>query len=186
MTSRQVAALRPRSAASGERASAAAPDAPSGERASTGTADAAHEERDLAAQLRAAGLRVTAPRLAVLVVIHEHQHAGADAIAAAVRERLGTVSTQAVYDVLHALTGAGLVRRISLDDRRYRYELHRHDNHHHLVCRVCGRIEDVACAVGSAPCLTPEDAPGFALEQADVIYRGVCAQCQAPPTPAAA
>lgn len=135
--------------------------------------------------LREHGLRVTAPRLAALAAIAEDPHADADTIATAVRKRLGAVSRQAVYDVLHALTAAGLVRRISLDERRARFELARHDNHHHLVCRRCGRIHDVACVLGAAPCLDPEAPRGFVVEQADVIYRGLCADCAAP-EPAAA
>lgn len=135
--------------------------------------------RPLDAELRAAGLRVTAPRLAALAAVAERQHADVDAIAAEVRARLGTVSKQAVYDVLGALTGAGLVRRVPIDDRRARYELDLHDNHHHLVCRVCGRIEDVPCAVGAAPCLDVPAARGFAVDEADVIYRGTCVACRA-------
>ncbi len=135
------------------------------------------ENAPLEADLRAAGLRVTAPRLATLAVISERQHSDADAIATAVRDRLGSVSKQAVYDVLNALTAAGLVRRISLDERRARFEMHRHDNHHHLICRSCGRIEDVPCAVGIAPCLSLPDDRGFTVEEADVVYRGLCAEC---------
>lgn len=135
------------------------------------------ENAPLEADLRAAGLRVTAPRLATLAVIAERQHSDADAIATAVRDRLGSVSKQAVYDVLNALTAAGLVRRISLDERRARFEMHRHDNHHHLICRSCGRIEDVPCAVGIAPCLSLPDDRGFTVEEADVVYRGLCAEC---------
>lgn len=136
---------------------------------------------DPAASLRAAGLRVTAPRLAALAVIQEHQHADAETIATQVRERLGTVSTQAVYDVLHALTDVGLVRRISLDGRRALFETHRHDNHHHLVCHRCGRLEDVPCATGSAPCLHVAEPHrhGFQVEAAEVLYRGLCPACQA-------
>lgn len=134
---------------------------------------------DHATALRAAGLRVTAPRVATLAVVAEHQHADADAIAAAVRERLGSVSKQAVYDVLHALTHAELVRRISTDGRRARFELHRHDNHHHLICRECGRLEDVPCAAGAAPCLAPHGDLGFEVEIAEVLYRGLCPDCRA-------
>lgn len=131
------------------------------------------------AALRGAGLRVTAPRLAVLGAVAERQHADAETIATTVRERLGTVSTQAVYDVLHALTDVGLVRRISLDGRRALFEAHRHDNHHHLVCRSCGRLEDVPCATGSAPCLdvAPHHRHDFAIETAEVLYRGLCPAC---------
>lgn len=150
-----------------------APGAPSPAGPATAVLDPRIEE------LREHGLRATAPRIAALAAIAEDPHADADAIATAVRQRLGTVSRQAVYDVLHALTAAGLVRRISLDERRARFELARHDNHHHLVCRRCGRIEDVACAEGAAPCLDPEAPRGFVVEQADVIYRGLCADCAA-------
>lgn len=128
--------------------------------------------------LRAVGLRVTAPRLATLAVVAETPHCDADTVAGAVRARLGSVSKQAVYDVLHALTAADLVRRISLDDRRARYELHAHDNHHHAVCRGCGSIVDVPCVEGAAPCLDAPRTTGFAIEQADVIYRGLCASCR--------
>lgn len=140
---------------------------------------AAHPDADHVGALRTAGLRVTAPRLAALAVIDERPHGDAETIADAVRARLGTVSKQAVYDVLHALTDAGIVRRVPVGERRARYELHR-DNHHHLVCRACGRIEDVPCAVGAAPCLEPSDASGFVIEQADVVYRGLCSACAAP------
>lgn len=137
---------------------------------------AAHE-----AALRAAGLRVTAPRLATLAVVDDNQHADAETIAGKVRARLGTVSKQAVYDVLYALSDAELVRRISVSGRRSLFETHRHDNHHHLVCRHCGRIEDVYCKTGSAPCLhvkNDEDF-GFDIDEAEVIYRGLCPECQA-------
>lgn len=133
---------------------------------------------DHAAALRAAGLRVTGPRLATLEVVERRPHADAETVAHAVRERLGTVSRQAVYDVLHALTDAELLRRVLVDGRRSRYELHRHDNHHHLVCRRCGRLEDVPCAVGAAPCLIPHDDLGFDVEVADVVYRGLCSTCR--------
>lgn len=132
------------------------------------------------AALRNAGLRVTAPRLATLAVVERHQHADADTIAGHVRTQLGTVSKQAVYDVLHALTDVGLVRRISVNGRRALFETHRHDNHHHLVCRECGRVEDVHCATGKAPCLhvaTGQDY-GFAIDEAEVIYRGLCPECR--------
>lgn len=130
-------------------------------------------------QLRRAGLRVTAPRLAVLEVVAERQHAETDEIAAAVRGRLGSVSTQAVYGVLNALTDAGLLRRVSTGSRNaVRYEVHHHDNHHHLLCRVCGRLEGVACAVGEAPCLEASDDHGFTIEAVDVLFRGVCPSCR--------
>lgn len=131
--------------------------------------------------LRAAGLRVTAPRLATLAVVADRQHADAETIVREVRARIGSASKQAVYDILHALTDAGLVRRISVDERRSRFELNRHDNHHHYVCRTCGRIEDVPCPVGAPPCLEPDPALGFATEAADVTYKGQCRECRPAP-----
>lgn len=127
--------------------------------------------------LRGAGLRVTAPRLATLAVVTETQHMDADSIAAAVRERLGTVSTQAVYDVLRALTDADIVRRVSPDGRGARFEVKRHDNHHHLLCTRCGRLEDVACATGVVPCLTPPGELSVRIDSAEVLYRGLCTEC---------
>ena len=135
-------------------------------------------DTDHASALREAGLRVTAPRLATLGAVAEHPHVDAEAVARAVRERLGTVSRQAVYDILNALTEVELLRRVSVGSRSMRYELHRHDNHHHLVCRECGRLEDVPCAIGEAPCLIPHDDHGFDIEIADVVYRGICSECR--------
>ncbi|MBE9372920.1 transcriptional repressor [Saccharopolyspora sp. HNM0983] len=133
------------------------------------------------AELQAAGLRVTAPRVATLDAVAAAPHAEADDVTAAVRERLGTVSKQAVYDVLNALTGAGLLRRVDVDARSAaRYEIHRHDNHHHMVCRICGRLEDVPCAIGAAPCLDPADDLGFDVEEAELMFRGVCSTCRSP------
>lgn len=143
---------------------------------------------DHAFALREAGLRVTAPRLATLDAVAEQPHGDAESIAHAVRERLGAVSRQAVYDILNALTEVELLRRVSVGGRSMRYEVHRHDNHHHLVCRECGRLEDVPCAIGAAPCLTPHDDHGFEIEIADVVYRGVCSGCReslAPTVPTA-
>ena len=127
--------------------------------------------------LRSAGLRVTAPRLAALAVITEHRHSDAEFIAGEVRERLGSVSTQAVYDVLHALTDCNLVRKITLDGRKSRYEIRVGDNHHHMLCRNCGRIENVPCHVGQAPCMLPEEDHGFTVDEAEVIYHGLCPDC---------
>ncbi|GAA1483754.1 Fur family transcriptional regulator [Brachybacterium fresconis] len=141
---------------------------------------------DHTSALRGAGLRVTAPRLATLDAVAAHPHADAEVIARQVRERLGTVSRQAVYDVLNALSDAELLRRVSLGGRSMQYELHRHDNHHHLVCRECGRLEDVPCAIGEAPCLIPHDDHGFEIEIADVVYRGVCSECRAAKTASSA
>lgn len=127
--------------------------------------------------LRQAGLRVTGPRLAVLQALADHPHTEADALSRAVRERIGTVSTQAVYDVLHALTAARLVRRIEPAGSPARYETRVGDNHHHLVCRSCGAVVDVDCAVGAAPCLHPSDAAGFVVDEAEVTFWGLCTTC---------
>jgi Fur family transcriptional regulator, stress-responsive regulator len=136
---------------------------------------------DYAEQLRMADLRVTRPRVAVLEAVHEHPHADTETIFGAVRTVLPDVSRQAVYDVLHALTEVGLVRRIQPSGSVARYESRVGDNHHHLVCRLCGSIADVDCAVGEAPCLTPSDdsgvLEGFVLDEAEVIYWGLCPDC---------
>ena len=126
--------------------------------------------------LRGADLRVTRPRVAVLAAVHENPHADTDSIIGAVREDL-TVSHQAVYDVLRAVTDAGLVRRIQPSRSVARYEPNTHDNHHHIVCRSCGAIADVDCAIGTAPCLTPFDDHGYVIDEAEVIYWGVCPSC---------
>lgn len=139
-----------------------------------------------AAALRAAGLRVTGPRLAVLAVLAESSHLPADAVTAGVRHRLGSVSAQAVYDVLRALTAAGLIRRVDSTGNRTLYDARASDNHHHLACRDCGAIVDVDCAVGDPPCLQPCNSAGFLVDEADVTYRGRCPDCQArsaPPGP---
>lgn len=127
--------------------------------------------------LRGAGLRVTQPRVAVLGALAEHPHADTDAIAAAARSALGAVSTQAVYDVLRALSDAGLARRIEPAGSPARFELRVGDNHHHVVCRSCGVIADVDCAVGERPCLDPSDSHGFAIDEAEVTYWGTCPDC---------
>ncbi|MFB7874614.1 Fur family transcriptional regulator [Nocardia sp. NPDC056064] len=127
--------------------------------------------------LRAASLRVTAPRLAVLSAVHHQPHAETDVIIGRVRESLGTVSQQAVYDVLRVLTDAGLLRRIQPMGTVARYETRVGDNHHHLVCRSCGVIVDIDCAVGDAPCLTVPDDQGFVIDEAEVIYWGLCPDC---------
>jgi Fur family transcriptional regulator, stress-responsive regulator len=137
-----------------------------------------------AAALRNAGLRVTGPRVAVLSEITEAEHISADQIAEAVRERVGTISTQAVYDVLRALTTAGLVRRIEPAGSTARYETRVGDNHHHVVCRSCGAITDVDCVMGQRPCLSPADASGFVIDEAEVTFWGLCPSCQTTPTPA--
>jgi Fur family transcriptional regulator, stress-responsive regulator len=132
---------------------------------------------DYAEQLRAAELRVTRPRIAVMEAVHEHPHADTETIFGAVRAGLPEVSRQAVYDVLNALTAVGLVRRIQPSGSVARYESRINDNHHHIVCRSCGVIADVDCAVGEAPCLTASDFSGFAIDEAEVIYWGLCPEC---------
>ena len=132
---------------------------------------------DFERMLRGASLRVTAPRIAVLSAVHEHPHADTDSIIGVVRQNLGAVSHQAVYDVLRALTGAGLLRRIEPQGSVARYEARVGDNHHHVVCRSCGAIADVDCAVGAAPCLDASDDHGFAIDEAEVIYWGTCPEC---------
>ena len=132
---------------------------------------------DLQVMLREAGLRVTSPRVAVLSAVHAHPHADTDSIIRAVREALPVVSHQAVYDCLHALAAAGLVRRIQPAGSVARYESRIADNHHHVVCRSCGAIADVDCAVGEAPCLTASDAQGFSIDEAEVVYWGLCPDC---------
>ncbi|MFG3620736.1 Fur family transcriptional regulator [Nocardia sp. NPDC047654] len=128
--------------------------------------------------LRAAGLRVTAPRIAVLDAVAARPHSDADTVAAAVRDALGSVSTQAVYDVLHACVRAGILRRIEPAGSSVRYETRIGDNHHHLVCRSCGAVADVDCAVGEAPCLDPSDAHGFVVDEAEVVFWGLCPTCR--------
>jgi len=127
--------------------------------------------------LRGVALRVTRPRVAVLSAVHDHPHADTDSIIRTVREDLGEVSRQAVYDVLHALTASGLVRRIEPTGSVARYESRVGDNHHHLVCRSCGAIADVDCAVGATPCLTASEDHGFAIDEAEVVYWGLCPAC---------
>jgi Fur family ferric uptake transcriptional regulator len=129
--------------------------------------------------LRGASLRVTRPRVAVLAAVHGHPHADTSSIVGVVRERLGEVSNQAVYDVLGALTDAGLVRRIHPPGSVARYESRVGDNHHHVVCRSCGAIEDVDCVVGPAPCLTTTDDHGYVIDEAEVIFWGRCPGCSA-------
>lgn len=135
------------------------------------------EDSRVARQLRDVGLRVTAPRIAVLGVLDGQPHATADTVAGHVRSRLGRVSTQAVYDVLAACTEAGLVRRIEPAGSPALFET-RTGDHHHLVCRSCGRITDVDCAVGGSPCLAPDDDAGYLLDEAEVVFWGRCPDCQ--------
>src|SRR4051812_26769487 len=127
---------------------------------------------DFSSQLRAASLRVTRPRLAVLAALRGHPHVDTDAVIGLVRFDLGAVSHQAVYDVLRALTDAGRVRRIRPAGATARYEVRVDDNHHHVVCRSCGAIADVDCTVGHTPCLTPSDEHGFVVDEAEVVYWG--------------
>ena len=133
---------------------------------------------DPAIRLRNTGLRVTAPRVAVLRYLDGESHAAAEDITGAVRAALGTVSIQAVYDVLRALGEAGLVRRIEPAGHPARYEVRTGDNHHHLVCRTCGAVADVDCAVGTRPCLEAADALGYTVDEAEVTYWGECPRCQ--------
>ena len=132
---------------------------------------------DVEQLLRGAALRVTRPRVAVLTAVYEHPHADTDSIIGVAREDLGEVSHQAVYDVLRALTAAGLVRRIQPSGSVARYESRVGDNHHHVVCRSCGFVADVDCAVGITPCLTASDDHGFAIDEAEVTYWGLCLGC---------
>lgn len=130
-----------------------------------------------AEELRGAGLRVTAVRVALLESVRGGDHLAVEGVASRVRERVGHVSLQAVYEALHALTAAGLVRRIEPAGGSPRFEGRVGDNHHHLVCRSCSAVVDVDCAVGEAPCLTPSDHRGFVLSEAEVIYWGLCGDC---------
>jgi Fur family transcriptional regulator, stress-responsive regulator len=131
--------------------------------------------------LRDAALRVTAPRRAVLSAVYDHPHADTETLLAATRARLESVSHQAVYDVLRVLTDVGLVRRFQPAGSVARYEARVGDNHHHLVCRSCGVVRDVDCAVGETPCLTASDDSGFEIDEAEVVYWGLCPACQPPP-----
>lgn len=128
--------------------------------------------------LKEASLRVTRPRVATLDAVQAHPHADTYTVIDAVRERSGAVSTQAIYDVLKALTSAGLLRRIELEGTTARYERRVGDNHHHAVCRGCGVIADVDCAAGAAPCLAAPDDLGFVVEEAEVTYWGTCHNCR--------
>lgn len=136
------------------------------------------DDTDFRTRLRAAGLRVTGPRLAVLDAVTAHPHSDADTVAAAVREKLGSVSMQAIYDVLHACVRSGLLRRIEPAGSAALYEARIGDNHHHLVCRSCGTVVDIDCAVGSAPCLEPGHDHGFVIDEAEVVFWGLCPNCR--------
>jgi Fur family transcriptional regulator, stress-responsive regulator len=161
---------------------------PAGTRSGTGARFLIHSRKwatilrvpmtsDFERMLRGAALRVTRPRVAVLSAVHNNPHADTDSIIGLVREDLSEVSHQAVYDVLRALTVAGLVRRIQPKGSVARYESRVGDNHHHVVCRSCGAIADVDCAVGTTPCLTASDDHGFTIDEAEVIYWGLCPDC---------
>jgi Fur family ferric uptake transcriptional regulator len=132
---------------------------------------------ELEGMLRGAALRVTRPRVAVLGAVHDHPHADTDSLIDVARRASGEVSHQAVYDVLRALTDAGLVRRIQPAGSVARYEARVGDNHHHVVCRSCGAITDVDCAVGDAPCLRAADDAGYVIDEAEVVYWGRCPAC---------
>ena len=133
--------------------------------------------------LRGAGLRVTGPRVGVLLALGQHPHADADEVIEEVRRHTGSVSVQAVYNVLGALVEAGLVRRIEPAGSRARFEVRVGDNHHHIVCRQCGATTDVDCVVGRRPCLTPSEAQGYVLDEAEVTFWGVCPRCRGRRTP---
>jgi Fur family transcriptional regulator, stress-responsive regulator len=128
-------------------------------------------------ELRGVGLRVTAARVALLETVRGGDHLGVEAITTGVRDRVGHISLQAVYEALHALTAAGLIRRIEPAGGTPRFEGRVGDNHHHVVCRSCGLVADVDCAVGEAPCLTASDDHGFSINEAEVVYWGLCPGC---------
>ena len=133
---------------------------------------------DAATRLRSAGLRVTAPQLAVFAALPPGTHRTADTMAVAAREKLGSLSTQAVYDMLRAFVAAGLVRQIQPDAGAARFETRAGDNHHHVLCRSCGATADVDCVVGAAPCLDPSSTAGFAIDEAEIVFRGLCPPCK--------
>ena len=139
-----------------------------------------------AATLRSAGRRVTAPRLAVYAAVADHGHLDAEGVRRAVRGRLGSVSTQTVYDALGVLCELELLRRIEPAHSPALYETRVSDNHHHVVCRDCGAVADVDCAVGAAPCLDPGTTHGFVVDEAEVTYWGLCPACQSIPSEGAA
>jgi len=139
------------------------------------------EVEELSDLLRGSDLRVTRPRVAVLNAIYAHPHARTEDLIDAVRRDLPEVSHQAVYDSLHTLTAAGLIRRIQPSGSVARYESRIGDNHHHLICRTCGSIADVDCAVGHTPCLTASDDRGYTIDEAEVIYWGTCPECTTQP-----
>lgn len=128
-------------------------------------------------QLHRANLRVTKQRLAVLEAIEHHPHTVAEDIHGSVRTALPEITVQSIYTIINALLAAGVIRKLDLPNSPARYELEEHDNHHHVVCRCCGRIENVSCAVGEAPCLQPQAHHGMTIQIAEVIYQGVCQDC---------
>ena len=140
---------------------------------------------DHAERLRARGLQVTAQRLAVLRAVTAQPHITADGVAESARSDIGAISRQAVYDTLNVLVAEGLVRRIQPAGSPARFEARVGDNHHHMICRVCGRTTDVDCAVGDAPCLTAADGMGYDIDEAEVIYWGICPECAAGTDPTA-
>ncbi len=135
--------------------------------------------RDPADLFRQRGIQVTAQRLAVFRAVTRQPHATADAVAEVARREIGAISLQSVYDALNVLVGEGLVRRIQPAGSPARYEDRVNDNHHHLICRSCGRTVDVDCAVGAAPCLTAIDDNGYEIDEAEVVYWGRCPDCLA-------
>jgi Fur family transcriptional regulator, stress-responsive regulator len=134
---------------------------------------------DFTTRLRDHGLRVTRQRLAVLDVLERHPHSSADTVVSEVHAELPDLSVQSVYHVLNDLAGLGILRRFTPPNSPALYETRVDDNHHHAVCTQCGRVEDVDCAVGHAPCLTPSHDHGMAIQVADVLYQGVCEDCRA-------
>lgn len=141
------------------------------------TVPATADTSDFESILRGSSLKVTRPRVSVLSTVYAHPHADTNSIIGLVRKDLGDVSQQTVYDVLEALTTAGLTRRIQPPGSVARYESRVADNHHHIVCRSCGAIADVDCAVGEAPCLTAAEDHGYAIDEAEVVYWGTCPEC---------
>lgn len=133
---------------------------------------------DYTEQLHDHGLRVTRQRLAVLGFLEAHPHSSADAVVSGVRDELPDLSMQSVYNVLNDLTALGMLRRFTPPGSAALHETRVDDNHHHAVCMTCGRIEDVECAVGHAPCLSPSETHGMDIQVADVVYQGVCARCR--------
>ncbi len=134
-------------------------------------------QSEVSKALKSAGLQVTAQRLAVYRAVLASPHAMADDIFNAVGQDLGVISRQAVYDALNAMSENGLIRRIQPAGSPARYE-HRVDNHHHLACRECGSLIDIDCAIGEAPCLTPQSDHGYVIDEAEVTYWGICPACQ--------